>query len=109
MTDAEFRQHFERDPNEWLAGLIERRLDEFARRLVETYNTAIAGTDMSDNDLDPDAWARNFLAAYAIVDADAVRTDAQRQMFVAGWFRAAMQAAIDKKMAALDVSQGRQV
>jgi len=94
MTDAEFRQHFERDPNEWLAGLIERRLDEFARRLVETYNTAIAGTDMTDDDLDPDAWARNFLAAYAIVDADAVRTDAQRQMFVAGWFRAAMQAAI---------------
>ena len=64
---------------------------------------------MTDSDLDPDAWARNFLAAYAIVDADAVRTDAQRQMFVAGWFRAAMQAAIDKKMAALDVSQGRQV
>jgi hypothetical protein len=47
-----------------------------------------------NDDLDPDAWARNFLAAYAIVDADAVRTDAQRQMFVAGWFRAAMQAAI---------------
>jgi len=51
---------------------------------------------VADDDLDPDRWARRFLDAYAMVDADAVRTDHQRQVFVAGWFRSAMQAAITK-------------
>ena len=46
-----------------------------------------------DLDLDPNAWAARFLAAYTVVDANASRSDAQRQTFVAQWFRAAMQAA----------------
>jgi hypothetical protein len=34
---------------------------------------------------DPEKWAAEFLAAYA--QADGVRTDADRQAFVAAWFR----------------------
>jgi hypothetical protein len=41
---------------------------------------------------DPDKWAAAFLAAYA--QADGVRTDADRQAFVASWFRDAMDAAV---------------
>jgi hypothetical protein len=41
---------------------------------------------------DPDKWAAAFLAAYA--QADGVRTDADRQAFVAGWFATAMDAAM---------------
>ena len=40
---------------------------------------------------DPERWAAAFLAAYAA--ADCVRTDADRQAFVAGWLRGAMDAA----------------
>lgn len=40
---------------------------------------------------DPEKWAQQFLAAYAM--ADAVRTDADRLAFVTGWFRDAMLAA----------------
>jgi hypothetical protein len=43
--------------------------------------------------LDPNDWAARFLIAYAVIEADASRSDAQRQTFVAQWFRAAMQAA----------------
>ena len=52
------------------------------------------------DDLDPDAWAARFIAAYTVVDADASRSDAWRQAFVAGWFRSAMQAAASKAEAA---------
>jgi hypothetical protein len=41
--------------------------------------------------VDPNLWAQQFLAAYAM--ADAVRTDADRQAFVAHWFADAMDAA----------------
>ncbi len=40
---------------------------------------------------DPEKWAEQFLQAYA--QADAVRTDADRQAFVAHWFADAMDAA----------------
>ena len=48
--------------------------------------------------VDPEKWAEQFLAAYA--QADAVRTDADRQAFVAGWFRDAMREAAGKAEAA---------
>jgi hypothetical protein len=48
--------------------------------------------------IDPERWAEQFLQAYAM--ADAVRTDADRQAFVAGWFRSAMQEAAGKAEAA---------
>ena len=48
--------------------------------------------------LDPERWAQQFLAAYAM--ADAVRTDADRLAFVAGWFKDAMQEAAGKAEAA---------
>ena len=41
---------------------------------------------------DPDKWAAAFLGAYA--QSDGVRTDADRQAFVAAWFRDAMDAAV---------------
>lgn len=41
--------------------------------------------------VDPERWAAQFLLAYAQVDA--VRTDADRQAFVAHWFADAMDAA----------------
>ena len=41
--------------------------------------------------LDPERWAERFLAAYAI--ADGINTPADRQAFVADWFRSAMKAA----------------
>ena len=41
--------------------------------------------------VDPEKWAEQFLQAYA--QADAVRTDADRQAFVAHWFADAMDAA----------------
>ena len=41
--------------------------------------------------LDPERWAERFLAAYAI--ADGIQTPAERQAFVADWFRSAMKAA----------------
>ena len=40
--------------------------------------------------VDPERWAEQFLRAYAM--ADAVRTDADRQAFVAHWFADAMDA-----------------
>lgn len=43
---------------------------------------------------DPERWAAHFLLAYAV--ADSVRTDADRQAFVAQWFRAAMDAAVKR-------------
>jgi hypothetical protein len=47
---------------------------------------------------DPEKWAAAFLAAYA--KAEGVRTDADRQAFVAAWFRdfgeAAVKAARDE-------------
>jgi len=49
--------------------------------------------------VDPERWAREFLRAYAM--ADAVRTDADRQAFVAHWFADAMQEAAGKAEAAL--------
>jgi hypothetical protein len=49
--------------------------------------------------VDPNLWAREFLRAYAQVDA--VRTDYERQAFVAHWFRDAMQEAAGKAEAAL--------
>jgi hypothetical protein len=48
---------------------------------------------------DPERWASQFLLAYA--QADAVRTDADRLAFVAGWFKDAMQEAAGKAEAAL--------
>ena len=41
---------------------------------------------------DPEKWAAAFLDAYA--QAEGVRTDADRQAFVAQWFRDAMDAAV---------------
>jgi len=34
--------------------------------------------------IDPDDWAARFLIAYAVIEADASRSDAQRQTFVDG-------------------------
>ena len=48
--------------------------------------------------VDPEKWAEQFLRAYAQVDA--VRTDADRQAFVAGWFKSAMAEAAGKAEAA---------
>lgn len=42
--------------------------------------------------VDPEKWAEHFIATYS--DADGLRTDADRQAFVAAWFRDAMEAAV---------------
>ena len=41
---------------------------------------------------DPEKWAQNFLAVYH--ENEAIHTDADRLVFVAGWFRDAMEAAV---------------
>jgi hypothetical protein len=44
--------------------------------------------------IDPARWAEGFLASYT--NADGINTPADRQAFVADWFRSAMKAAAAK-------------
>jgi hypothetical protein len=54
-----------------------------------------------------DKWAERFLAAYST--AEHVRTDADRQAYVAAWFADAMEAAVKARRPALsEIADGTQ-
>jgi len=56
---------------------------------------------------DPTKWAERFLADYA--RAEGLRTDADRQAYVTGWFRDAMDAAVAEAVGHETAAVGRLV